>query len=103
MPPISYYIWGLILVIDLAAFYFGFSLFVRGELPKKQNTRTRHLKLVYKKEGESEKEPATHSPNWCPSCTKETDWLIIPDELGFVQCKDCGHVKRVPMGHEKDI
>lgn len=35
-------------------------------------------------------------PNWCPNCEKETDWLINPSEPNIVQCKECGHMKKMP-------
>jgi len=36
------------------------------------------------------------SPNWCPECERDTEWLIIPSKPNFVQCKECGHIKRMP-------
>ncbi len=42
------------------------------------------------------------SPNWCPICEKETDWLVIPQQLSIVRCKECGYTKPVPK-EIKDI
>ena len=36
------------------------------------------------------------SPNWCPICKRETEWLIVPSQPSFVQCKECGHLKQFP-------
>jgi len=36
------------------------------------------------------------SPNWCPICKKETDWLIVPFQPSIVQCRECGHLKKFP-------
>lgn len=36
------------------------------------------------------------SPNWCPICKRETDWLIVPSQPSIAQCKECGHLKEFP-------
>ncbi len=36
------------------------------------------------------------SPNWCPICKRETEWLIVPFKPSFVQCEECGHLKKFP-------
>jgi hypothetical protein len=41
------------------------------------------------------------SPNWCPICKKETDWLIVPQNPRFVQCRECGHLKKYPILKDK--
>ena len=35
LPPVSYYIWGIIIVVDLASLIFGFALLVYGKPQKK--------------------------------------------------------------------
>jgi len=41
------------------------------------------------------------SPNWCPICKMETDWLIVPFQPSIVQCKECGHLKKFPLKVER--
>lgn len=36
------------------------------------------------------------SKNWCPNCERDTDWLIIPSNPHFLQCKECGYIKEIP-------
>jgi len=57
---------------------------------------------IYVPKGKISK-PVSRSPNWCPNCERETDWLIIPSQPNLVQCKVCRHVKKFPpSAHEPD-